>query len=113
MPERGLKQMAADRDLKVGHFIVEFATPGIGQIIKAAGCDFALLDTEHSGFGYETMKSVLRYTQAASPLSAPVIVYGTILMSRWTTSSLKRRPISRLTANKVLVGFVTAWRLAD
>ena len=65
MSERGLKQMAADRDLKVGHFIVEFATPGIGQIIKAAGCDFALLDTEHSGFGYETMKSVLRYTQAA------------------------------------------------
>jgi 2-dehydro-3-deoxyglucarate aldolase/4-hydroxy-2-oxoheptanedioate aldolase len=57
--------MAADRDLKVGHFIVEFATPGIGQIIKAAGCDFALLDTEHSGFGYETMKSMLRYMQAA------------------------------------------------
>jgi 2-keto-3-deoxy-L-rhamnonate aldolase RhmA len=65
MPERGLKQMAADRDLKVGHFIVEFATPGIGQIIKAAGCDFAVLDTEHSGFGYETMKSALRYMQAA------------------------------------------------
>jgi 2-keto-3-deoxy-L-rhamnonate aldolase RhmA len=65
MPKRGLKQLAADRDLKVGHFIVEFATPGIGHIIKAAGCDFALFDTEHSGFGYETMKSVLGYMQAA------------------------------------------------
>jgi 2-keto-3-deoxy-L-rhamnonate aldolase RhmA len=61
----GLKQMAQSREIKLGHFIVEFATPGIGQILKAAGCDFALFDTEHSGFGFETMKSVLRYMQAA------------------------------------------------
>ena len=53
------------RELKLGHFIVEFATPGIGQILKAAGCDFTLFDTEHSGFGFETIKSVLRYMQAA------------------------------------------------
>ncbi len=49
----------------------------------------------------------------ASPLSALVIVYGTILMSRCTTSSSKRRPIRRLIANSVLLGLVTAWRLAD
>jgi 2-keto-3-deoxy-L-rhamnonate aldolase RhmA len=57
--------MARSRDLKLGHFIVEFATPGIGQILKGAGCDFALFDTEHSGFGFETIKAVLRYMQAA------------------------------------------------
>ena len=34
-------------------------------------------------------------------------------MSFCTTSSLKRRPIRRLIANKVLLGLVTAWRLAD
>ncbi len=65
MAGHGLKRMAATKDLKLGHFIVEFATPGIGQILKAAGCDFVLFDTEHSGFGYETMKSALRYMQAA------------------------------------------------
>jgi 2-keto-3-deoxy-L-rhamnonate aldolase RhmA len=65
MATPGLKQMAQSRDLKLGHFIVEFATPGIGQILKAAGCDFALFDTEHSGFGFETIKAVLRYMQAA------------------------------------------------
>jgi 2-keto-3-deoxy-L-rhamnonate aldolase RhmA len=65
MATPGLKEMAGSRDLKVGHFIVEFATPGIGQILKAAGCDFALFDCEHSGFGFETIKSVLRYMQAA------------------------------------------------
>jgi 2-keto-3-deoxy-L-rhamnonate aldolase RhmA len=65
MAQLGLKQMAQSRELKLGHFIVEFATPGIGQILKGAGCDFALFDTEHSGFGFETIKSVLRYMQAA------------------------------------------------
>ena len=56
MPAPGLKEMSRSRELKLGHFIVEFATPGIGQILKAAGCDFALFDTEHSGFGFETIK---------------------------------------------------------
>ena len=65
MAAPGLKEMAGSRELKVGHFIVEFATPGIGQILKSAGCDFALFDCEHSGFGFETIKSVLRYMQAA------------------------------------------------
>lgn len=65
MAETSLRKMAAKRNLKVGHFVVEFATPGIGQILKAAGCDYVLFDTEHSGFGYETIKSVLRYMQAA------------------------------------------------
>jgi 2-keto-3-deoxy-L-rhamnonate aldolase RhmA len=65
MPQASLKEMAGSRDLKLGHFLVEFVTPGIGQILKAAGCDFALIDMEHSGFGYETVKSGLRYMQAA------------------------------------------------
>jgi 2-keto-3-deoxy-L-rhamnonate aldolase RhmA len=65
MASPSLKDLARSPELKLGHFIVEFATPGIGQILKAAGCDFALFDTEHSGFGFETIKSVLRYMQAA------------------------------------------------
>ena len=60
-----LKEQARSRDLKVGHFIVEFATPGIGHMLKNAGCDFVLFDTEHSGFHNETIKSVIRYFEAA------------------------------------------------
>ena len=60
-----LKGMAGKRDMKVGHFVVEFATPGIGHIMKSAGCDFVLFDMEHSGFGFETVKSAVRYMQAA------------------------------------------------
>jgi len=51
----------AYQDGEAGHFIVEFATPGIGHILKNAGCEFVLFDLEHSGFGYETVKSAIRY----------------------------------------------------
>ena len=65
MAEAGLKAMARTKTPKFGHFIVEFATPGIGHIMKSAGCDFTLFDLEHSGFGFETVKSALRYFEAA------------------------------------------------
>ena len=55
-----LKTLTKSSDLKVGHFIAEFATPGIGHIVNAAGCDCALLDMQHSGFTFETAKNVIR-----------------------------------------------------
>lgn len=60
-----LKAMTQTRTLKAGHFVFEFATPGIGHILKQATCDFVLLDTEHSGFGIDTTRQVLRYMEAA------------------------------------------------
>ena len=71
MADQGLKAMAGTKAPKFGHFIVEFATPGIGHILKSAGCDFVLFDLEHSGFGFETVKSAIRYFEAAD---LPVIV---------------------------------------
>ncbi len=65
MSSTSLKAMSRSKSAKLGHFVVEFATPGIGHILKSAGCDFALLDMEHSGFSIETVKSTLRYMQAA------------------------------------------------
>lgn len=71
MLEPALKRMASTRALKVGHFLVEFATPGIGHILKSAGCEFVVLDTEHSGFSYETVRSTVQYCKAAD---LPIIV---------------------------------------
>src|SRR6185369_11071608 len=36
MSDRGLKAMAGSKQAKFGHFVVEFATPGIGHIMKSA-----------------------------------------------------------------------------
>jgi len=60
-----MKDVATSGGLKVGTFVCEFATPGIGYILKNAGLDFVFLDMEHSGFDVSTMKSALRYFEAA------------------------------------------------
>jgi 2-dehydro-3-deoxyglucarate aldolase/4-hydroxy-2-oxoheptanedioate aldolase len=65
MAQNSLKQMTKTREAKLGHFIVEFATPGMGHILRAAGCDFVFFDMEHSGFSFETLKSAIRYFEAA------------------------------------------------
>ena len=59
------KEAALGGGLKLGTFIGEFATPGIGHIMKNAGLDFVFLDMEHTGFDVIQMKSVLRYFEAA------------------------------------------------
>ena len=61
-----MHELIATRNPKFGTFLVEFATPGIGHILKNAGCDFVLLDLEHSGFGMDTCRSLLRYMEAAA-----------------------------------------------
>jgi len=65
MTDAPLKAMAKTRDLKAGHFLFEFTSPGIGHILKQADCDFAIFDTEHSGFGFETVKQVMTYMHGA------------------------------------------------
>jgi 2-dehydro-3-deoxyglucarate aldolase/4-hydroxy-2-oxoheptanedioate aldolase len=61
---RSLKQMARSGELAAGTFLAEFVTPGIGHILAAAGCDFAFLDMEHSGFEAETVKAAIRFLEA-------------------------------------------------
>ena len=62
-----IREMAGrQRQLKLGTFLVEFATPGIGYILKQAGCDFVLFDLEHSGITLDQLKSALRYLEAAN-----------------------------------------------
>ncbi len=65
MSSHPLKDMTKTRDLKAGHFLIEFDTPGIGYILKNAGCDFAVLDSEHSGFSIETVKRTMAFMRAA------------------------------------------------
>ena len=54
-----LKRMFKSRNLKVGHSIFEFNSPGLGQIIGNADVDFVFLDMEHSGFGISETKQAI------------------------------------------------------
>lgn len=60
-----LKEVCTAGGLQVGTFVAEFATPGIGYILKNAGLDFVFLDMEHTGFDVATMKPLLRFFEAA------------------------------------------------
>jgi 2-dehydro-3-deoxyglucarate aldolase/4-hydroxy-2-oxoheptanedioate aldolase len=66
MPSKPLKAMTRTKDLKAGHFMFEFNTPGVGYIMKEAGCDFLVFDTEHSGYGIDTVKNVMAYMRTAA-----------------------------------------------
>ncbi len=60
-----LKAKAQTRQIKFGHYVGEFLTPGIGHMLREANCDFVFLDMEHSGFSFETLKQAVRYFEAA------------------------------------------------
>ena len=53
------------KGLKLGHYVGEFTTPGIGYILKEAGAEFVFFDLEHSGNSFETLHRCLRYFEAA------------------------------------------------
>src|SRR5437899_12842001 len=65
MTTKTLRSLIGTPGPKIGTFLFEFATPGIGQILKAAGADYVVLDMEHTGFSFETVRQVVRYCQAA------------------------------------------------
>ena len=66
MPTPNLRSLVGAPGTRIGTFLFEFATPGIGQILAAAGADYAVLDMEHTGFGFDTVRQVVRYCQAAN-----------------------------------------------
>lgn len=52
-------------EIPVGHFILEFATPGIGQMAANAGCDFLIFDMEHSSLTQESIRLSILSARAA------------------------------------------------
>jgi 2-dehydro-3-deoxyglucarate aldolase/4-hydroxy-2-oxoheptanedioate aldolase len=64
-----------------GTLVFEFFTPGMAQIMAAAGAEFALFDTEHSGVGIETIKaqmSYARFTSCTPMVRVPGLSYPAI-----------------------------------
>lgn len=51
--------------LKLGTSVFEFDSPGIGYLLKESGAEYAFIDMEHSGFGIEALKRMMRYFEAA------------------------------------------------
>lgn len=67
----GLRSHVGTPAPKIGTFVFAFVVPGIGRILKAAGADFAVIDMEHTGFSFDTVRSAVAYMQAGN---LPVVV---------------------------------------
>lgn len=52
-----VKETLAAGGASYGTMVFEFFTAGLPQIVRAAGADFVLFDMEHSGLGFETLKT--------------------------------------------------------
>ena len=64
-----------------GTMAFEFFTPGLLPILQAAGCEWVILDTEHSGVGIETIKQQIAYARGldiAVWVRVPEIRYAAI-----------------------------------
>jgi 4-hydroxy-2-oxoheptanedioate aldolase len=48
-----------------GTFVFEYGSPAVPRILKSAGWDYILIDTEHASFGMETVGNLLHVSAAA------------------------------------------------
>ncbi|MGD9510880.1 MAG: HpcH/HpaI aldolase/citrate lyase family protein [Geminicoccaceae bacterium] len=60
-----VKQRLAAGGLAFGTMLFEFASPGIARIVAGTGAEFLILDMEHSGWGFETVKQQIAAARAA------------------------------------------------
>lgn len=66
VPVNQAKRKLLAGEIALGFPVFEFATPGIGRILDAAGADFAMFDMEHAGFGIDTIRAVVSYCRGTS-----------------------------------------------
>ncbi len=72
-------RLQGDRAL-LGTMFLEFASPGTCRLIREAGYDFVIFDTEHSWFGLET---VAQFIRCARDIGLLVIVRAPAFQGNW------------------------------
>lgn len=70
MRPNDVKARLRQGDLVVGTMVFEFSTSGIGTIAANAGAEFVIYDTEHTGWGWETVGRMLA---ATPPATVPLV----------------------------------------
>jgi 2-dehydro-3-deoxyglucarate aldolase/4-hydroxy-2-oxoheptanedioate aldolase len=73
MRENTVKRALARGEVSFGTAFFEFCTPGAPRIAAAAGAEFAFLDTEHTGWSTDVIRTLVTASHAAGivPLVRP------------------------------------------
>lgn len=53
------RQMTESKELKLGTYVGQIATPGLGRMLRSSGCQFVFVDMEHSGFSFDVVRDLL------------------------------------------------------
>ena len=61
MARKSLRRRALAGETLLGSMVFEFFSPGIAQILRVAGCEYAIYDMEHAAVGFETIKAQVSY----------------------------------------------------
>jgi 2-dehydro-3-deoxyglucarate aldolase/4-hydroxy-2-oxoheptanedioate aldolase len=59
-----LKRKLKNGETSFGTMVFEFDSPGIARLAAVAGAEFVMYDTEHSGWGIETVRRLMAYHRA-------------------------------------------------
>ena len=71
MQPNPVRQRLLNGQTVFGIMAFEFFTPGLAQIMTAAGAEFLIVDTEHSGAGIETIKAQMSFARGLD--IAPIV----------------------------------------
>jgi 2-keto-3-deoxy-L-rhamnonate aldolase RhmA len=63
-----VKQKLKQGKRAFGTMVFEFDTPGIARIAAGAGAEFVMYDTEHTGWGIETVRRLMAFHQATETI---------------------------------------------
>lgn len=80
MTRREAKERLRSDRAMIGTMFLEVASPGTCQMIKQAGYDFVIFDTEHSWYGVETIAGFIR---TARDIGLLVIVRAPAFQGHW------------------------------
>ena len=59
-----LKKVLREGRVALGTWVFEFNTSGIARLLASAGAEFVVYDMEHSGFGIDTIRSLVSQSRA-------------------------------------------------
>ena len=66
MRDNPVKRRLRDGGTAAGAMVFELLAPGLPQICRNAGADFLLYDMEHTGLGFETLKTQIALCRGLS-----------------------------------------------
>jgi 2-keto-3-deoxy-L-rhamnonate aldolase RhmA len=59
LAQKSIRERALAGESVLGAMVFEFFVPGVPQILRNAGADYAIFDMEHGGLGFETLKMLV------------------------------------------------------